>query len=311
MNKPDTLFQSAKTSWVRWLGTCFSMALLIWLLWRQDWGILISNAASAPISSILIAVGLVFLGQLWNSVRWMILLRAQGMAISRLRVIQLVFSGLFASNFLPTTIGGDLVRVVGVSAYATDRVIGVASVVVDRLISVVGMVFVLPFSWPLIYSALSSGSGIFSSIMFANARIIRSIRNFTARLWEALAMWVKDPMSLLFALITSWLGVACYFAAVWVCARGLDIEVSIFQVAGVTGLTYFLTLFPISINGYGIRELGVMALYTQLGAQPEAAAALALITRAMLLTVSLPGAIWLGRVMEKGGSGIRQDWPPP
>ena len=307
MNQPDTLSQSAKTSWARWIGTCISLALLIWLLWRQDWGILISNAASTPISNILIAVGLVFLGQLWNSVRWMILLRAQGMAISRLRVIQLVFAGLFASNFLPTTIGGDLVRVVGVSAYTTDQVIGVASVVVDRLISVVGMFFVIPFSLPLINSALSSGLGIFSSITFANARVIRSIRNFAARLWEAVALWVKDPMSLLIALITSWLGVACYLAAVWVCARGLDIEVSFFDVAGVTGLTYFLTLFPISINGYGIRELGVMALYTQLGAQPEAAAALALITRAMLLTVSLPGAIWLGRVMKQGGSGIRQD----
>jgi hypothetical protein len=276
-------------------------------LWRQDWEKLVTNATSLPIKNVLLAVGLIFLGQLWNSIRWMILLQAQGIGITRFRVIQLVFAGLFASNFLPTTIGGDLVRIVGVSTYARDRVTGVATVVVDRLISVIGMFFVLPFSWPLISSALSSGLGIFSSIAFINSRFIRSIRDFASRLWKALAMWAKDPRSLLLALMTSWLGVAFYFAAVWVCARGLDIEVSIFDVAGVTGLTYFLTLLPISINGYGIRELGVLALYAQLGAQPEAAAALALITRAMLLTVSLPGAIWLSSVMGQGRRVVKRD----
>jgi uncharacterized membrane protein YbhN (UPF0104 family) len=299
MNQPDHLSRPAKTAWLRWIGTSVSLALLLWLLWRQDWEKLVLNTTSLPIEYLALAVGLVFLGQIMNSIRWMILLRAQGMGITRFRVIQLAFAGLFASNFLPTTIGGDLVRIVGVSSYAQDRVTGVASVVVDRLISVIGMFFVLPCSWPLISSIVQSGLGILGSIAFINSRFIRTIRDFATRLWEALTMWAKDPGSLLLSLITSWLGVACYFTAVWVCARGLNIEVSIFNVAGVTGLTYFLTLFPISINGYGIRELGVLALYTQLGAQPEAAAALALITRAMLLTVSLPGVIWLGSVMEQ------------
>jgi uncharacterized membrane protein YbhN (UPF0104 family) len=307
MNQPDHLSSPAKTAWLRWIGTSVSLALLFWLLWRQDWEKLVSNVTSLPINKILLALGLIFLGQLWNSIRWMILLQAQGMGITRFRVIQLAFAGLFASNFLPTTIGGDLVRIVGVSTYSRDRVIGVATVVVDRLISVIGMFFVLPFSWPLISSSLSSSLGIFSSIAFINSRFIRSIRDFISRLLKALAMWAKYPRSLLLALMASWLGVACYFAAVWVCARGLDINVSIFDVAGVTGLTYFLTLLPISINGFGIRELGVLALYVQLGAQPEAAAALALITRAMLLTVSLPGAIWLSSVMEQSRRVVKQD----
>lgn len=98
------------------------------------------------------------------------------------------------------------------------------------------------------------------------------------------------------ALLASWVGVACYLGAVWLVAGGLGIPVSLGDVAGATALTYFLTLLPISINGYGLREVGMLALYVQLGATAEQASALALITRAMLMIVSLPGALWLSNV---------------
>jgi len=96
------------------------------------------------------------------------------------------------------------------------------------------------------------------------------------------------------ALIASWVGILVFFFAIWLLAQGLGIDVSFMQVAGITAVTYFLALIPFTINAYGLRELSIIALYSSLGASAEQAAALALLSRFLMLISSLPGAytVW-------------------
>lgn len=286
---------------LRLVGTVLSLLLLAWLLWKQDWGALVVSAVGIPAGRLLLAFVLILACQLWNSARWLALLNGQDIRPGYLRTVQIAFAGLFASNFLPTTIGGDVVRLVGVAKIARDKVVGAATVVMDRAVSVFGMLFVLPFSWPLVSSLLSAGPWLNGSLALTDRRLLRRVGGGIARAKDALAIWARKPLSVVLALLASWVGVVCYLAAVWLVARGLGIPASFADVAGATALTYFLTLLPISINGYGLREVGMLALYVQLGATAEQASALALITRAMLMVVSLPGAIWLGEVA--GGAG--------
>ncbi len=307
-----------KPNWVwrlRVAGTVASLALLGWLMARQDWDGLITYARGIPATSLILALGLVAAGQLCNVARWLALLRGQGIGMRYTEAARLAFAGLFASNFLPSTIGGDAVRIVGVGRAARDRLSGAATVVVDRGISVFGMLFLLPFSaW--IFPDVLRGPGSFAGMaVAAEAAPIRWLRRMVLRLRETLAPWAHRPGSLVLALLSSWAGVLCYLLAVWTVARGLSIDVGLEQVAGATGITYLLTIIPVSINGYGVREAGMLALYVQLGASAEQASALALITRAMMMLVSLPGAAWLGGIMageakasdpEKGETGARR-----
>jgi uncharacterized membrane protein YbhN (UPF0104 family) len=62
-------------------------------------------------------------------------------------------------------------------------------------------------------------------------------------------------------------------------------------------ITYFLTLIPISFNGYGVREFAMASLYSRLGASTGQAAMLALITRFFMLVETLPGALWISQLM--------------
>ena len=66
---------------------------------------------------------------------------------------------------------------------------------------------------------------------------------------------------------------------------------------GINVLTYLLTLLPISVNGYGVREVAMTTLYMQLGASLEQASTLALITRFFMLMETLPGALWLPQIL--------------
>ncbi len=300
MNRPD--HQAApQGDWsfrLRVVGTILSVALLLWLLLRQEWDELIRNAASVPVGGLLAALILVFASQAFNTLRWQILIRAQRLSVGLAQAGRLVFAGLFASNFLPSTVGGDVVRVVGVLSGSESRVAGAATVVMDRLIGLFGMLFLLPFSWPLVSTAswFRAANGMVAASLLAP--LPARLRSGLRRLMQNVRLWLDRPQALAASLLSSWAAVACYLSAVWLVAQGLHIPVSILDVAGVTAITYFLTLLPISINGYGLRELGMLALYVRLGASPEQATALAILTRALLVAVSLPGALWVGGILR-------------
>jgi uncharacterized membrane protein YbhN (UPF0104 family) len=297
-----------RAKWIarlRVLGTIASLSLLGWLIARQDWRSLIGYARALPAASLLLGLGLIAAGQLCNVARWLALLRGQGIRIAYPEAARLAFAGLFASNFLPSTIGGDVVRIVGAGRAAEEKLTGAATVVMDRMISVFGMLFLLPFSG-LIFPNLLRGPGLFGGLTVAASGTSAGwVHRIVVRSRETLAPWARRPGSLALALLASWGGVLCYLVAVWAVARGLSIDVGLVQVAGVTGITYLLTIIPISINGYGVREAGMLALYVQLGASPEQASALALITRALMMLVSLPGAAWLG--VSMAGSGPERE----
>jgi hypothetical protein len=69
-------------------------------------------------------------------------------------------------------------------------------------------------------------------------------------------------------------------------------------VAGLYTLTYFVSLFPISINGLGVQELSMTFLLIQLGGLSSSeSATVALLTRALFIITSLPGAFFLPSIL--------------
>lgn len=300
---------SRKPAWgrtVRWIGTLVSIGLLVFLLERQDWKALSTAARSVGWNGV--GLGLLFVAgrQLLNAARWYALIRVHAIALGYLNAARLTFTGLFASNFLPTTVGGDVLRLVGVMEASEDRVVGTTTVFLDRVVGMLGMVALIPFGIPILLGIVSDGVLIASGAALSSRGIVAMVRRGVERLRRAMSLWRRRPSALVASLLYAWLAVACYLMAVWIVARFIGIEVSYWQVAGATSLTYFLTLLPISINGYGLRELGVVAVYTQLGALPEQASALAFITRGLMWAVSLPGMLWLGGLVQSAGQQLAE-----
>jgi uncharacterized membrane protein YbhN (UPF0104 family) len=296
-----------RRSWgtvIRWAGTLLSVALLVWLLEQQDWQQLLAASRAVGIQALLVALGAVLLRQLLNAARWYSLLRVQPVKLAYPGAAKLTFAGLFASNFLPTTVGGDVLRLVGVLEASDDRVAGAASIVVDRMIGVLGMLVFLPFGLPVLAGLASSGQLAGGLGLTVTDGVRGRIDRGRRRLKEALAPWRRAPSALLLALAVNWLAVGSYFYGVWTVAVAMGIPVEYWQVAGATALTYYLTLLPVSVNGYGLRELGVVAVYVQLGAASPQAAALALVTRGLMWAISLPGMLWLGPLIQSASSQL-------
>ncbi|MFQ5923031.1 MAG: lysylphosphatidylglycerol synthase transmembrane domain-containing protein [Anaerolineales bacterium] len=284
-------------SWTKWLriaGTLISLGLLVWLLSRLELQELLSIAAGIPVAVLLFSIGLLTARVLAHTFRWRSLLRGQKIHVPYRQLLGLQYGSFFASNFLPTTIGGDVIRLVGILRETSNRVGGAASIVVDRTMGAFAMLFVLPLSWPILGSFLAT-------LGVVRVELPSPVRFAVRRVWDSTALWLKEPASLAVALIASWVGIVAYLVFIWILARGLGIDVSLIQVAGVTAVTYFIALIPFTINAYGLRELSVIALYSSLGASTEQAATLALLSRFLILISSLPGAytVW-GAFLENG-----------
>jgi uncharacterized membrane protein YbhN (UPF0104 family) len=117
----STQSSSRWLKWIRIAGTVLSLGLLIWLISEQDWPAFLTTLKSMRWEYVLLAAALVVLTQLFNATRWFTLLRAIKLSITWVRSTQLFFAGLYVSNFLPTTIGGDVLRLAGIVAEAEER----------------------------------------------------------------------------------------------------------------------------------------------------------------------------------------------
>ena len=140
---------------LRFAGTLLAIGLIVLLLRGQGWDEIVKAFKQLSFSQILLAFILILLSRVCVVVRWYILLRSGNVKISFGDALALTFTGLFSNNFLPTTIGGDVVRLAGAMQLGYDRAVSLASLVADRLIGALAMVFTLPFglipAWHILF----------------------------------------------------------------------------------------------------------------------------------------------------------------
>jgi uncharacterized membrane protein YbhN (UPF0104 family) len=278
---------------VRALGSILALALLIVLLEEEGDGQLFSALRRVSIGYFFAAIVALSISRLFAASRWHILLQSAGVEIPFLRTVMLTFTGNFSSNFLPTTIGGDVVRLAGAMQLGYDRAVCVASLVADRLIGLAGMSIALPLG---LIPVFSIGSGATQSIAIS-AWVQKGV-DFAKRTFESFSIWLKKPLALSGSLLATFGNMIFIYLAVYLLLLGIDHHVSYWLVAGLYTLTYFVTLFPISINGLGVQELTMTFLLTRLGGlSPSESATVALLTRALFIITSLPGAFFLPSIL--------------
>jgi uncharacterized membrane protein YbhN (UPF0104 family) len=313
--KGDPLRPKGRMS-LRIIGTVLALALLVYLLWRQGWSEITAVVNQISFEIFLLVFLMTVLSRTAIGGRWHVLLRSAGVDISLYRSVSLTFAGLFASNFLPTTIGGDVVRLAGVLRMNFNRPVCIASLVVDRLVGMAGMAMALPFIVPGLTQGVSASAGV---PLLAAAPVLTKpdmpVGSKVRKLWEkaggmlrrmleTLSTWMKHPQALLVSLLLSWMHMLLLFGTLWILLRTMADPVPYWLIAGMWSLTYFVTLLPVSINGLGVQELSMTLLFTQIGGVSESTAlTLAFLIRILQMFASLPGAFYLPNVVA-GQDGL-------
>ncbi|MCL4559648.1 MAG: flippase-like domain-containing protein [Chloroflexi bacterium] len=289
---------SARRPYLRWAGTLLALGLLVYLLIEQGWAEFFAALQRIPPIYFLAAVGTIFLSRLAVCGRWYALLRSGGARVTPLQASRLVFAGLFASNFLPTTIGGDVVRLAGAIQMGLDAAVSAASLVADRIIGMVGMACMLPFGLPRLFTlATSEMAPLVASTLPLSARFkpaLDKLQRLVQTLLQTFTLWIRQPWALAQALLWSFGHMACLFATNWLLLKGMGEPAPFLVIGGLWSLSYFVTLLPISVNGLGVQEVSITYLFSHFGGvSVPAALALAVLIRMLYLLASLPGAAFL------------------
>jgi uncharacterized membrane protein YbhN (UPF0104 family) len=279
---------------LRLLGTLLAIGLIFVLMREEGWGDVITALRQISWQRLAWAIALVLLSRVFVASRWYILLRSGDVPISVRDAVALTFTGLFSNNFLPTTIGGDVVRLAGAMRLGYDRAVCLASIAADRLIGMLGMFFTLPLG--LVPTLQVIGTGATQSLA-VGALVTRAL-GFARRTLMTFSIWLGKPYALLGALGCTWGHMLCTFVTMYILIQALGGQVGFWLIAGLWSLSYFVTLVPISINGYGVQELSLTFLFsTVAGLSTATSLTLALLIRALYVGVSLIGAFYMPGIL--------------
>jgi uncharacterized membrane protein YbhN (UPF0104 family) len=299
-----------RTTIIRWVGTFLALALLIYLFSREGWADIAEALHQIPLCRFVLCFFLMVLSRLAVAGRWHVLLRSAEVNITSGQTLKITFAGLFASNFLPTTIGGDVIRLGGVIQLGIDQTLSIASLIVDRLVGMAGMASALPLGIPALIKFLSGADkdllhspALFLALTAQSdgwlARVLGKTRNALRRLISDLSIWLKQPKSLSAAFAFAWLHQLSLYAQMWLLLESMGESLPIWSIAGLWAATYFVTLLPVSVNGLGMQELSATFFFTSIGGVSlENSLTLAMLIRLLQTFASLPGALFIPKMLS-------------
>ncbi len=306
-DRKNTENRQQKQPWWRWLITLAALGLFIYVISQQGWDDFIETLKKTSLLDALAGLVLLFISRLAVAARWHALLQVSNKKISYWDSLKLTYTGLFATNFLPTSIGGDLVRFIGMTQRGIDSALVLASLIMDRVVGLAGMacmvpggIFLLTHPFQTTFNSFAlSHIGLSVGFFPLVKNIWEKLIGFVQKLIKDLLFWLKRPKNLIFSLLFTFGHMLLLFSMLWFFLRAVNEEIPYWVVASLYSLSYLATLIPLSIGGLGIQEMSITFLYSHFGGVSlQAGLALAVLTRMAFVINSLPGAFLLPGILR-------------
>lgn len=299
-----------------------TLGLFYWLAAKVDVNQLPAILELVPPGYIVLAAVAHFIVFLLGGIRWWLLLRPVGLRLPFRRVMPSYLLGVLFNNLLPTSVGGDVVRVVHLKIAGVDAQALVSATIVDRIIGLAALlcmamlaVLLAPASSHM--TSLTMTLAVLSAVTAAGVYLL--FAPFTARVIELLGQrfahtrirrWLLEVVQLCHACASAWPRIVGAFLlsmllqsvlimVYYLLARALNIQVPVIVLFALIPLVFIAASLPISVGGLGVREATLVALLSLVGVPAQSTIALSLLYLLVLIAASLPGALvlWWARAV--------------
>jgi len=298
------------------LKVIVSAALIAILLARIDTAKLWQIARTASLGWLALALVAYLVMILASAWRWGLLLEAQGIP-SRFRWLTSSFLvATFFNNFLPSNIGGDVIRIADTAGAAGSKTLATTIVLADRAIGLLGLVLVAAGGATAGPRLVAAGPGIGAPMLWAaffGATLVCvlvllkpvAVPALLQPLRKVHPEWVDTRLGRLTAALDRFRGApgslaGCFAGAIFVqavlvgfylaIARSMDIPIGYLELALVVPITFVVQMVPVSMNGFGVREATFGLYFSRLGLPLESALLVSLVGAALIMLFSLSGA---------------------
>jgi glycosyltransferase 2 family protein len=286
------------------LRTLGSLTLLGLLAWRMDWDRVGASFAHLNWALWLAALGLFVGAQVASSVRWWLLARVLGFDGSLGRYVAYYFIGTFFNLFLPTSVGGDVVRAWYLARHEAHapgqrKIEAFLSVFADRVNGVLVLValacvgtFVCPVPLPIWMNLAAWGIGAAALAGLASYPLLSRFADRSERLRRLVEggwTYLRHGRALAWATLLSVVVQVANVLVVWWVGLAMGLSVPGLYYAVMVPLVSLLTLLPISLNGMGLREAGTVLFLAPLGVGTAEGVTLSFLSFAAYCVTSLCG----------------------
>jgi hypothetical protein len=289
-------------------GACF------WYLWRQiDVSQVVSAVPLLDFRWVALATAVIMLEIPLLALRWsnvVAALASRNAHMTAAAMISITATGQFFAQVLPS-VAGDGMRAWLLARLGCDWRNAVASVVIDRAIGV-GVLIALAFAILLLPSGLAALGGyrdtmlsVYGGLLFAGGLGLL----FAPKLASVFARWRYSRWLAVLAMSArqvvlgprgpAVLALGCLIhlltiVVVWSLGRAQGLILPLSDAAVLFTVMIGVALVPISIGGWGLRELAVISVLGNHGVAPEQALLFSVGFGLVVATGSLPGApLWL------------------
>jgi uncharacterized membrane protein YbhN (UPF0104 family) len=262
------------------------------------------------------ALGGLLLGTsfVFSGLQWWFLLRRLGVDVSWLRALRFYFIGLFFNNFLIGNVGGDLKKIYDIHRDSSKLAAAVTATLFDRIFGlfVINGICLVAFAiWFENDDAMNGlglpSMGIFTAMIcffcvLFSKRLGQMAESFLVRLRlrrpaQMLASLrecfqaLRSPGFLFSVLILSCVIQLERIGVQWVLGEDMGLGLSISVYLLFVPLIGIVSALPISVGGFGPRELLAQSLFARVGIQPWPATVLQLAATLLGMFISLIGAL--------------------
>ena len=257
------------------------------------------------------ALGVTLIGVVLSAMRWHRVLAALDLHARLRTLVSHYLAGLFVGNFLPSTIGGDVLRVSRLSAANGQSPRTFASVVLERLtgwlvlpvISLIGL-----FGNPTLLR-LGTASKVALALAFGTLLLLTFIlvaaasprlggrlsgnegwQRFTGAVHLGLERFRERPAVAVEVLLVGFVYQLAVMLAAFFAAQAMGLRVGWTAILAFMPAVAIAQVLPVTIGGLGLREGAIVLFLRPLGVGTSEAIALGLLIYGINLAVSLLGA---------------------
>jgi hypothetical protein len=300
-----------------------SLVLLTILFSRIDAARLWASTRQASLAWLVVALGIYFVNVLASVWRWKLLLATQEVDLPSRTLLGSFLVAIFFNNFLPSNIGGDVIRIRDTAKATKSKTLATTVILVDRVMGLIGLVLVAALGatmaanmashvpspiWPSwLWMGFLVAMIVSAPAVLAPAGVGRLLQPLTILHPE----WVGDRIDSVTTALARFREhpgalISCFGGAVFVqasivlfyvaVALALHIRITTWDLAVVVPLSFIVQMLPVSVNGFGVREATFSYYFTRIGLPLESGLLVSLVAAVLIMVFSVSGAaVWFAR----------------
>lgn len=288
------------------IKAAITVLLFILISKNVDISATMEAASDITLSALFLALGFQFASTCVATVRWSLIMSKIGFEQPFSFYLKSYFKGTFFNQGLPTSIGGDSLRILDAARVTSTKEDAVFGVFIDRMIGLSGLLIlngaallkshgIIPQPIYLPLMGIITASCMAMIILYylhhlpllRKHKVLEYIARFSKRYTDVYSSPGSISLQVGLSIITHLFAMMAFF----ILGTGVGMTYPLPVYLALVPPVILLTILPISLAGWGIREGAMVGFFLLVGADKASVLSFSILYGLLALAASLPGLL--------------------